>query len=175
MASRAQNGEVLSPKLVQFPQEGLRKYKETIRCGIGDINLRRSLKNLLSVFTSLFKAAANEAIPVKVTRPDEIPWMNDDFHKLLQQRNRLRRKLNGINRFEFSELNKEIAKKTAKAKRTAWRSHLQKIAEAKNSKLAWLVVKALNGTDQRESGKTLVYKGNQYASDAAKATAFNIE
>ena len=42
----------------------------------------------------------------------------------------------------------------------------------KDAKKAWAVVKRLNGSERAQDGKTLVYKGHEYVSDKAKASAF---
>ena len=42
----------------------------------------------------------------------------------------------------------------------------------KDAKNAWAIVKSLNGSARAQDGKTLVYKGREYVSDKAKASAF---
>ena len=46
------------------------------------------------------------------------------------------------------------------------------MTRTKDAKKAWAVVKSLNGSARAQDGKTLVYKGREYVSDKAKASAF---
>ena len=47
-----------------------------------------------------------------------------------------------------------------------------KVLDFEISKQAWAVVKSLNGSARAHDGKTLVFKGREYVSDKAKASAF---
>ena len=46
------------------------------------------------------------------------------------------------------------------------------MTRTKDTKKAWVVVKSLNGSTRAQDGKTIVYKGREYESDKAKASAF---
>ena len=65
-----------------------------------------------------------------------------------------------------------MLEKTQEAKRSTWRAHLEEVTRTKDDKKAWAVVKSLNGSARAQDGKTLVYKGREYVSDKAKASAF---
>ena len=65
-----------------------------------------------------------------------------------------------------------MLEKTQEAKRNTWRAHLKEVTRTKDAKKDWAVVKSLNGSARAQDGKTLVYKGREYVSDKAKASAF---
>ena len=65
-----------------------------------------------------------------------------------------------------------MLEKTQEAKRYTWRAHLEEVTRTKDAKKAWAVVKSLNGSARAHHAKTLVYKGREYVSDKAKASAF---
>ena len=78
----------------------------------------------------------------------------------------------GANRDAWVAKSREVLEKTQEAKRNTWRAHLEEVTRTKDAKKAWTVVKSLNGSAQVQDGKTLVYKGREYVSDKAKASAF---
>ena len=78
----------------------------------------------------------------------------------------------GANRDAWVAMTREVLKKTQEAKRNTWRAHLEEVTHTKDAKKAWAVVKSLNGPARAQDGKTLVYKGREYVSDKAKASAF---
>ena len=65
-----------------------------------------------------------------------------------------------------------MLEKTQEAKRNTWRAHLEEVTRTKDAMKAWAVVKSLNGSARAQDGNTLVYKGREYVSDKAKASAF---
>ena len=65
-----------------------------------------------------------------------------------------------------------MLEKTQEAKRNTWRAHLEEVTHTKDAKKTWAVVKSLNGSARAQDGKNLVYKGREYVSDKAKASAF---
>ena len=97
--------------------------------------------------------------------------MNAELKTLIQERNRLRRDM-GANRDAWFAKTREMLEKTQEAKRSTWRAHLEEVTHTKNAKKAWAVVNCLNGSARAQDGKTLVYKGREYVSDKAKASAF---
>ena len=97
--------------------------------------------------------------------------MNADLKTLMQERNRLRRDM-GANRDARVAKTREVLDKTQEAKRSTWRAHLEEVTRTKDAKKAWEVVKNLNGSARAQDGKTLVYKGREYVSDKAMASAF---
>ena len=78
----------------------------------------------------------------------------------------------GANRDAWVAKTREVLEKTQEAKRNTWRAHLEEVTRTKDAKKAWAVVKSLNGSAWAQDGKTLVYKGREYVSDKAKASAF---
>ena len=125
----------------------------------------------LKTFVDCVQKAAAIAVPQKVCRKKETPWMNAELKTLMQERNRLRRDM-GANREAWVAKTREVLQKTHEAKRNTWRAHLKEVTRTKDAKKAWAVVKSLNGSARAKDGKTLVYKGREYVSDKAKAPAF---
>ena len=123
----------------------------------------------LKTFVDCVQKAAAIAVPQKVCRKKGIPWMNAELKTLIQERNRLRRDM-GANRDAWVAKTREVLEKTQEAKRNTW--HLEGVTRTKDVKKAWAVVKSLNGSARAQDGKTLVYKGREYVSDKAKASAF---
>ena len=78
----------------------------------------------------------------------------------------------GANRDAWVAKTREVLEKTQEAKRYTWRAHLVEMTRTKDAKKAWAVVKSLNGSARAQDWKTLVYKGREYVSDKAKASAF---
>ena len=97
--------------------------------------------------------------------------MNAELKTLIQERNRLRRDM-GANRDAWVAKTREELEKTEEAKRNTWRAHLEEVTHTKDAKKAWALVKSLNGSARAQDGKTIVYKGREYVSDRAKASAF---
>ena len=97
--------------------------------------------------------------------------MNAELKTLMQQRNRLLRDM-GANRDAWIAKTREVLEKTHEAKRNTWRAHLEEVTRTKDAKKAWAVVKSQNGLARVQDGKILVYKGRDYVSDKAKASAF---
>ena len=122
-------------------------------------------------FVDCVQKAAAIAVPQKVCRKKETPWMNAELKTLIQERNRLRRDM-WANRDAWVAKTREVFEKTQEAKRDTWRAHLEEVTRTKDAKKAWAVVKSLNGSARAQDGKTLVYKGREYVSDKAKASAF---
>ena len=125
----------------------------------------------LKTFVDCVQKSAAIAVPQKVCRKKETPWMNADLKTLMQERNRLRRDM-GANRDELVAKTREVLKKTQEAKRDTWRAHLEEVTRTKDDKKAWAVVKSLNGSARAQDGKTLVYKGREYVSDKETSSAF---
>ena len=125
----------------------------------------------LKTFVDCVQKAAAIAVPQKVCRKKETPWMNADQKTLMQERNRLRRDM-GANRHAWVAKTREVLDKTQEAKRNTWRAHLEEVTRTKDAKKAWAVVKSLNGSARAQDAKILVYKGREYVSDKAKASAF---
>ena len=125
----------------------------------------------LKTFVGCVKKAAAIAVPQKVCRKKETPWMNVELQTLIQERSGLRRDM-GSNRDAWVAKTREALEKTQEAKRNTWRAHLEKVTRTKGAKKAWAVVKSLNGSARAQDWKTLVYKGREYVSDKAKASAF---
>ena len=125
----------------------------------------------LKTFVDCVQKAAAIAIPQKVCRKKETPWMNADLMTLIQERNRLRRDM-GANRDTWVAKTREVLETTKEAKRITWRAHLEEVTRTKDAKKAWVVVKSLSGSARAQDGKTLVYNGREYVSDKAKASAF---
>ena len=126
---------------------------------------------LLKTFVDCVQKADAIAVPQKVCRKKETPWMNAEIKTLMQERNRLRRDM-GANRDAWVAKTREVLEKTQEAKRNTWRAHLEEMTRTKDAKKAWAVVKSLNGSARAQNGKTLVFKGREYVSDMAKASAF---
>ena len=78
----------------------------------------------------------------------------------------------GANRDAWIAKTREVLEKTQEDKRNTWRAHLEVVTRTKDVKKAWAVVKSLNGSARAQDGKTIVYKGREYVSDKAKASAF---
>ena len=78
----------------------------------------------------------------------------------------------GVNRDAWVAKTREVLEKSQETKRNTWRAHLEEVTRTKDAKKAWAVVKSLNGSARAQDGKTLVYKGREYVSDKAKASAF---
>ena len=125
----------------------------------------------LKTFVDCLQKAAAIAVPQKVCRKKETPWMNADLKTLIQERNRLRWDM-GANRDAWVAKTREVLEKTKEAKRNTWRAHLEEVTQTKDAKKAWAVVKSLNGSARAQDGKILVYKGRKYVSYKAKTSAF---
>ena len=125
----------------------------------------------LKTFVDCVQKAAAIAVPQKVCRKKETPWMNAELKTLIQERNRLRRDM-GANRDAWVAMTREVLEKTQEAKRSTWRAHLEEVTRTKDAKKAWAVVKSQCGSARAQDGKALVYKGREYVSDKAKASAF---
>ena len=125
----------------------------------------------LKTFVDCVQKAAAIAVPQNVCRKKETPWMNAELKTLVQERNRLRRDMRA-NRDTWVSKTRQVLEKTQEAKRSNWRAHIEEVTRTKDAKKAWAVVKSLNGSAQAQDGKTLVYKGREYVSDKAKASAF---
>ena len=89
----------------------------------------------------------------------------------MQERKQLRRDM-GAKRDASVAKTIDVLEKTQEAKRSTWRAHLDEVTHTKDAKKAWAVVKSLNGSARAQDGKTLVYKGLEYVSGKAKASAF---
>ena len=122
-------------------------------------------------FVDCVQKAAAIAVPQKVCRKKETPWMNAELKTLIQERNRLRRDM-GANRDAWVAKTREVLEKTQEAKRSTWRAHLEEVTRTKDAKKVWAVVKSLNESARAQDGKTQVYFGREYVSDEAKASAF---
>ena len=125
----------------------------------------------LKTFVDCVQKATAIAVPQKVCRKKETPWMNAELKTHMQERNRLRRDM-GANRDAWVAKTREMLEKTQEAKRSTWRAHLEEVTRTKDTKNAWTVVMNLNVSARAQDGKTLVYKGCEYVSDKAKASAF---
>ena len=123
---------------------------------------------LKTFFVCVQKAAAI-AVPQKVCRKKEAPWMNAEIKTHIQERNRLRRVM-GANRDAWVAKTREVLEKTQEAKRNTW--HLEEVTSTNEAKKTWAVVESLNGSALALDVKTLVYKGREYVSDKTKASAF---
>ena len=97
--------------------------------------------------------------------------MNAELRTLIQERNRLRRDM-GANRDAWVAMTREVLEKIQEANRNTWRAHLEEVTRTKDAKKVWAVVKSLIGSARAKDWKTLVYKGREYVSDKAKASAF---
>ena len=97
--------------------------------------------------------------------------MNAELMTLIQERNRLRQDM-GANRDAWVAKTREVLDKTQEAMRSTWWAHFEEVTRTKDAKKAWAVVKNLYGSARAQDGKTLVYKGREYVSDKAKASAF---
>ena len=89
----------------------------------------------------------------------------------MQERNGLRREM-GAHRDAWVAKTREVLEKTQEAKRSTWRAHLEEVTRTKDAKKARSVVKRLVGSARAQDGKILVYKGRDYVSDKALASAF---
>ena len=125
----------------------------------------------LKTFVDCVQKAAAIAVPHKVCRKKETPWMNAELKTLIQEHNRLRQDM-GANRDACVAKTREVLEKIQEAKCNIWRAHLKEVTRTKDVKKAWAVVNSLNGSARAQDGKTLVYKGREYMSDKAKASAF---
>ena len=125
----------------------------------------------LKTFVDCVQNAAAIAVPQKVCRKKETPWMNSELKIIIQERNRLRRDL-GANRDAWVAKTREVLEKTQDAKRSTWRAHLEEVTRTKDAKKAWAVVKSLNGSARAQDGKTIVYKDREYVSDKAYVSTF---
>ena len=125
----------------------------------------------LKTFVDCVQKAAAIAVPQKICRKKETPWINAELKTLIQERNRLRRDM-GATRDTWVANTGEVPVKTQEAKRNIWRAHLEEVTRTKDAKKAWAVVKSLNWSARAQDGKTLVCKGREYVSDKAKASAF---
>ena len=125
----------------------------------------------LKTFVDCVQKAAAIAVPQKVCRKIETPLMNAELKTLMQERNRFRRDM-GANRDAWVAETREVLEKTQEAKRNTWRALLEEVNRTKDAKKAYAVVKSLNGSARAKDGKTIVYKGREYVSDKAKASAF---
>ena len=97
--------------------------------------------------------------------------MNAELKTRMQERNRLRRDM-GANRDAWVAKTREVLEKTQEAMHNTWRAHLEEVTRTKDAKKAWAVVKSLNGSARAQDGQTIVYKGREYVSDKAKASAY---
>ena len=70
----------------------------------------------LKTFVDCVQIAAALAVPRKVCRKKETPWMNAELKTLIQKRNRLRIDM-GANRDEWVAKTREMLEKTQEAKR----------------------------------------------------------
>ena len=125
----------------------------------------------LKTFVDCVQKSAAIAVPQKVCRKKETAWMNAELRTIIQERNRLRRDM-GANRDAWVAKTREVLENTQDAKRNTWRAHLEEVTRTKDAKKAWAVVKSQNGSARGQDWKTLVYKGREYVSDNAKASAF---
>ena len=125
----------------------------------------------LKTFVDCVQKADVIAVPQKVCTKKETPWMNAELKTLIQERNRLRRDM-GANRDAWVAKTREVHEKTQEAKRNTRRAHLEEVTRTKDAKKVWAVVKSLNGSVRAQDWKTLVYKGREYVSDKAQASAF---
>ena len=125
----------------------------------------------LKIFVDCVQKVAAIAVPQKVCRKKETPWMNAELKNLIQERNRLRRDM-GANRDAWVAKTREVLEKTQEVKRNTWRAHLEEVTRTKDAKKTWAVVKSLNWSSWAQDWKTLVYKGREYVSDKAKASVF---
>ena len=125
----------------------------------------------LKTFVDCVQKEAAIAVPQNVCRKKETPWMNAELKTLIQERNRLRRDM-GANRDAWVAMTREVLEKTQETKRSTWRAHLEEVTRTKDAKKAWAMVKSQNWSARAQDLKTLVYKGREYVSDKAKASAF---
>ena len=95
----------------------------------------------LKTLADCVQKAAAIAVPQKVSRKNETPWMNAELKTLMQERNRFRRDM-GSNRDALVAKTTEVLEKTQEAKRSTWRAHLEEVTRTKDAKKAWAVVKA---------------------------------
>ena len=99
----------------------------------------------LKTFVECVQKAAAIAVPQKVCRKKETPWVNAELRTLIQERNRLRRDM-GANRDVWVAKTRKVLEKTHEAKRNTWRAHLEEVTRTKDAKKAWADVKSLNGS-----------------------------
>ena len=97
----------------------------------------------LKTFVDCVQKATAIAVPQKVCRKKETPWMNAEPKTLIQERNLLRRDMKA-NRDAWVAKTREVLKKTQEAKHNTWRAHLKEVTRTKDAKKAWAVVKSLN-------------------------------
>ena len=114
-------------------------------------DVRDSATKLKTFVDCVLKAAAI-AVPQKVCRKKETPWMNAELKTLIQERNRLRRDM-GANRDAWAAKTREVLEKTQEAKRNTWRAHLKEVTRTKDVRKAWAVVNSLNGSTRAQDGK----------------------
>ena len=146
-------------------------YKSLVTEGIEQMTAESDIPDRLKTFSAILKDAAKVAVPRRVIREDDRPWMNSELRSLTRERNRLRRDMRH-NREEWVRVNKLVIEKTKEAKRAVWHANLDGISEQKDARKAWEVVKRLSGVTPPQAGKTLTYQGRQYVTDQAKASAF---
>ena len=77
-------------------------------------------------FVDCVQKAAAIAVPQKVCRKKETPWMNAELKTLIQERNRLRRDM-GANIDAWVAKTGEVLEKTQEAKRNTCRAHLDEV------------------------------------------------
>ena len=106
----------------------------------------------LKTFVDCVQKAAAIAVPQKVCRKKETPWMNAELKTLIQERNRLRLDM-GANRDAWVDKKRKVQEKNQEAKRNTWRAHLKEVTHTKDAKKAWVVVKSLNGSARAQDGK----------------------
>ena len=87
----------------------------------------------LKTFVDCVQKAAAIAVPQKVCRKKETPWMNAEQKTFIQERNRLRRDM-GANRDAWVAKTREVLEKTQEAKRNTWRAHLEEVTRTKDVK-----------------------------------------
>ena len=97
--------------------------------------------------------------------------MNAQLKQHIQKRNKLRSNLIA-NRNQWLETNREIIRHTEESKRASWHRHLDMISISKDAKQAWSTVCSLSGRQSHTTGESLLYKGREYVSYRAKASAF---
>ena len=68
---------------LNFQKRNWRKYKEVVFRELPNLELSAFPKSLHNSFTDILKIAAEEAIPKKVFRPNNVPWMNGELKSLI--------------------------------------------------------------------------------------------
>ena len=125
----------------------------------------------LNTFVDHVRNAAAIAVPQKVCRKKETPWINAKLKSLVLERNPLRREM-GAHRDAWVTKTREVLDKDQEAKRNTLRAHLEEVTHTKNVMKAWVVVKSLNGSARALVAKFLVYKGCLYVCYKAMTSAF---